>query len=71
MTSPAPDPYEAEVGDEMFMGQQAVLAEARQRLLTGLAANPDAQQAALDVLDGYMRELVSDQEDDEEDDDDN
>lgn len=66
VAEPAPDAYHDEVGDEMFMGGQAVLAGLRERLCASPAIAPDALRAALDVMDGYLRELVEEYDDDDE-----
>ena len=70
MTSPdqhEPALYQADVGDEMFMGQQAVMSEVRRRLVERL--DGDAQRTAVAVVDDFMREMVADEQQDDEQDD--
>jgi hypothetical protein len=62
-----PEAYEAEVGDEMFMGQQAVLGELRGRLAAHFGYDADTARTVLGVVDEYMRELVDKQREDEDD----
>jgi len=67
MPKPSAD-YTDEVGDEMFMGQQAVLAELRGRLAAHLGYDPGTARTVLGIADEYMRELADqEREDDEED----
>lgn len=61
-----PAVYEAEVGDEMFMGQQAVLGELRGRLVAHFGYNRNTARTVAGVVDEYMRELVEKERDDEE-----
>jgi hypothetical protein len=68
VVSPAPVTYTDEVGDEMFMGEQAVLAELRARLAAHFTHDPATARTVLGIADEYMRELV-DQEREGEDDD--
>lgn len=65
---PAPAVYTAEVGDEMFSGGQAVLAELRGRLAARFAGEPGVAQAVLEVADDYMQELVDGESDGDPDD---
>lgn len=67
VTAGDPDLYAAEVGDEMFSGEQAALAIARKRLAERLAHDPDAQAAATGIMDELMREMFEEQREHEDD----
>lgn len=68
MTNPETDDYEAEVGDEMFMGVQATAAELRIRLHETLSDQPDMQQRVTAAIDQWMREQVARQREEDDDD---
>lgn len=57
--------YDAEVGDEMFMGGQAVLAEVRGRLAAHFGYDAATARTVLGVVDEYVRELVNNERDGE------
>ncbi len=58
-----PDCYEAEVGDEQFMGQQAVLGQLRARLTSQYRSNQWMLRGLLDEIDRFMQEMVDEQRD--------
>jgi hypothetical protein len=59
--------YEDEVGDEMFQGHLAVLAELRRRLALNFMLAPNAQRTMLGVIDDFTRDLVEREREDEDD----
>lgn len=58
--------YTDEVGDEMFMGGQAVLAELRAHLVAAFGWNTSIQRNILYVVDQFVRDLVDRQRDDDD-----